>query len=137
MAALRCRILESSMRVKRSSVASARQAAMPAEIQPLGLTDLRFVRDAIESFAPDWTAELAGICVDEATVVVVPESGDDASGPSFVISRDSFSYRLDRIHWDLMNEVGSFASLGDVMTAVRICVRKGEPASRALSLTLH
>jgi hypothetical protein len=110
---------------------------MPAEIQPLGLTDLRFVRDAIESFAPDWTAELAGICVDEATVVVVPESGDDASGPSFVISRDSFSYRLDRIHWDLMNEVGSFASLGDVMTAVRICVRKGEPASRALSLTLH
>ncbi len=126
------------MRVKRSSVAYARQAAMPAEIQPLGLTDLRFVRDAIESFAPDWTAELAGICVDEATVVVVPESGDDAMGPSFVISRDSFSYRLDRIHWDLMNEMGDYPSLNEVMIAIRACVRSGATSSgKSVSVTLH
>lgn len=125
------------MRVKRSSVTTVRDPVIAVETKPLGLADLRFVRDAIHVFAPDWTAELAGICADEAAVVVVPESGDDAAGPSFVISRDSFRYRLDRVHWDQMNDLGSYPSLGDVVAAIESCVISGATLREALSVTLH
>ena len=125
------------MRVKRSTVAAVREPVIPVQTQPLGLADLRFVRNAIDSFAPDWTAELAGICADEATVVVVPESGDDTTGPSFVISRDSFSYRLDQVHWDTMNELGNYANLTEVMAAVRTCVRSGCANAPSVSVTVH
>ena len=40
--------------------------------------------------APDWAVELEGICDEEATLVVLPEGGDDAIGPSFVISRETY-----------------------------------------------
>ena len=40
-----------------------------------------------------------GICANEATLVVTPEDGDDETGPSFVISRETYGLRLDQVHW--------------------------------------
>ncbi len=125
------------MRDKRATHGVSREPVVPVQTQPFGLAELRFVRDAIGAFAPDWTAELVGICVDEATLVVVPENGDDGTGASFVISRDTFGYRLDRIHWDQMNELGSYSTLSDVTAAIRACVRTREALSEGMPLTLH
>ena len=43
----------------------------------------------------------------------------DATGPSFVISRESYGYRLDQVHWDTIRDIGLFSSLADAMSAVR------------------
>lgn len=104
---------------------------------PLGLSDLQFVRDALVDIAPDWCTELEGICADVATIVIVPEDGDDASGPSFVVSREGFSYRLDQVRWDHMQDVGVFATLPDVMTAVQQRMVMGLSPQHEASLTLH
>jgi len=104
---------------------------------PLGLADLRFVRDALGDMAPDWCAELEGICADVATIVIVPEDGDDASGPSFVISREGFSYRLDQVRWDQVRDIGVFATLPDLMTAVQQQMVTDPAAQHGASLTLH
>jgi len=109
------------MTVKRTGVGTTQSAAL-IRAEPIGLTELRFVRDVLAEFDPDWTAELDGICTDEATIVAVPESGDDEVGPSFVISRESCGYRLDQVHWDTIRDAGLFASLADVMIAVRQCL---------------
>src|SRR4051812_26731868 len=106
------------MTVKRTGVGTTQSVGL-MRAEPIGLSELRFVRDVVAEFAPDWTAELDGICTDEATIVVVPENGDDEAGPSFVISRESYGYRLDQVHWDTIRDVGLFAALADVMIAVR------------------
>ncbi len=87
--------------------------------EPLNIGDLRFVRDMLAEFAPGWCAELDGICADEATLVIVPEHGDDEAGPSFVISREAFGYRLNQVHWDELRDLGIASTLADAMAAVR------------------
>lgn len=93
---------------------------MPSiEPQPINQSDLRFVQDELADFAPEWCVQLEGICADEATLVMVPELGDDETGPSFVVSREGFRYRLHTVHWDDMQDLGGFATLADVMGTVR------------------
>jgi hypothetical protein len=105
------------MTVKRTSL-DITQPITVVQPDPLGLPEQRMVSTLLEELAPEWCVELEGICADEATLVVVPQSGDDATGPSFVISRGAFGYRLDQVHWEEMREVGLFPSLDDVMAAV-------------------
>jgi hypothetical protein len=124
------------MRSKRTDSAASDSISV-IQAPPLGLGDLRFVRDALVDVGPQWCAELEGICADVATIVIVPEDGDDATGPSFVVSREGFGYRLDQVRWDHMQDVGAFATLADVMTAVQRQMATGLSAQHEASLTLH
>ena len=85
----------------------------------LAMRTWRLVQRAMAEIAPDWAVELEGICTEEATLVVVPEDGDDAIGPSFVISRETYGLRVDQVHWDALTEVGVFASLARRRAALR------------------
>jgi hypothetical protein len=102
-------------------------------LRPLGKAELTWIRRSMADIAPEWAAELQGICADEATLVLVPDGGDDAIGPSFVISRETFGLRVDQVHWDLATEVGTFASLAQVMEVLRLrlafCTGDSVPAS--------
>jgi hypothetical protein len=122
--------------MKRTGTASAQSFAV-VRAEPIGLGELRFVRDTLAEFAPDWCAELDGICSDEATIVVVPESGNDETGPSFVVSRESYGYRLDQVHWDATRGMGVFGSLADVMTVMRQCLSLDVAWSHPRNRTLH
>jgi hypothetical protein len=108
-----------------------------AQLPPLGDADLAYMQRAIAEIAPDWAVELEGICAEEATLVVVPDDGEDASGPTFVVSRETYGLRVNQVHWEALTEVGVFASLSDVVAALQVhlafCVDMGAPAS----VTLH
>jgi hypothetical protein len=110
---------------------------LAAQVPALGDADLIYMQRAIAEIAPDWAVELEGICAEEATLVVVPDDGDDASGPSFVVSRETYGLRVNQVHWDVVTEVGVFASLTDVITALQVrlafCIDMAVPAS----VTLH
>ncbi len=125
------------MSVKRSGLAAAQGAIVVAQTKALGLPELRYVQNAMADVAPDWSAELAGICSEEATLVLLPENGDDATGPSFVISRESFGYRLDQVHWDMMHEIGVYPSLLDVMTVIQVHVGFTSLLQNADTHTVH
>ncbi len=125
------------MSVKRSSLASSQNAVPVGPIDPLGLAELAYVRDALGDFAPDWSVDLHGICVHEATLVLLPEAGDDAFGPSFVISVESLGYRVDQVRWDVAQEVGIYPTLADVLAAVRVRLAFHVCLTETPSLTVH
>src|ERR1700735_2435255 len=98
------------MSTKRSGVQTNPYVTFAAPARPIGASDLDFVQRAMDEIAPQWSVELQGICVDEATLVLLPEDGDDAMGPSFLISRETYGFRLDQVHWDVLTEYGVFGS---------------------------
>jgi hypothetical protein len=105
--------------------------------RPLGSADLALLRNAMDDIAPDWSVELHGICVEEATIVLLPEAGDDAMGPSFMISRETYGFRLDQVHWDVLTEFGVFASLEDVIIALAARLAFFPGMTIPASVTLH
>jgi hypothetical protein len=109
------------MAYKRSSVPTNEKSvpAPKAPPQPLGSTELSLFRSVIGVIAPDWTVELHGFCADEASLILVPDSGEDLTGPSFAVSRESFGFKLDRVRWDVVTEVGLYSTLPDVLAAIR------------------
>jgi hypothetical protein len=129
--------MESAMSTKRPIDQFSFSAPVPAHLRPLGMTDLTFVQHILAEIAPEWSAELQGICADEATLILVPDGGDDDLGPSFMISRDAFGLRVDQVHWDTVTEIGLFTSLNDVLEAIRLSLAMcaGEP--EVVSYTVH
>nr|WP_294512533.1 hypothetical protein [uncultured Rhodopila sp.] len=125
------------MAYKRSSDQTSRKSAMaPNAPPPLGAAEAAIFRSVVSIVAPDWVVELHGICTDEASLIVVPESGEDLTGPSFSVSRESYGFKLDRVRWDVMTEIGLYSSLTDVLVAIRrqleFCCR-----SEYIGVTIH
>lgn len=125
------------MSIKRPSLQIRFEPALAVRLQPLGKAELLFMQIEIGDFAPAWSVELHGICAEVATLVVLPDGGDDGVGPSFVISRDTCGFRLDQVHWDMMTEVGTFAALSNVVDALRPRLAYCATARAPASVTLH
>ena len=87
--------------------------------------------------APEWTVELQGISSEEASLVLTPEDGDDATGPSFMISRETYGFRLDQVHWDALMECGVYASLHDVVAVLAARLAFYPDLAVPASVTLH
>ncbi|HEX2942535.1 MAG TPA: hypothetical protein VHO91_15900 [Rhodopila sp.] len=125
------------MSAKRPTSALGRPLILAVNPPPLGTAELRMMTDALVDVAPGWTVDLLGICVEEATLVVLPEGGDDRLGPSFILSRESFSYRVDQVHWDMLAEIGQFTVFSDAVAAIRQCVRVAVPLAIPPSVMRH
>jgi|GEM_PF-2611002 len=125
------------MSTKRPETQSSLDLAFTMRARALGDADLASMQFVLGEIAPEWSVELQGICAEEASLVLLPEDGDDTNGPSFVISRESYGFRLDQVHWDTMTEVGVFSSLCGVVSALRprlaFCIAMAVPAG----VTLH
>lgn len=125
------------MSTKRPVTQSSQDLAFTVQIRPLGEADLAFVEVAMAEVAPEWTVELQGICEDEATLVLMPEDGDDATGPSFMISRETYGFRLDQVHWDALLECGVYASLNDVVAVLAARLAFYPDLAVPASVTVH
>ena len=125
------------MAIKRPILQTSPDLAFTLQPPPLADADLVWMQFAMAEIAPEWSVELQGICAEQATLVLLPDAGDDANGPSFVISRETYGFRLDQVHWDTMTEVGVFPLLTDVVLALRprvaFCTAMAAPAG----VTLH
>ena len=125
------------MSTKRLVHLSGQDLTVSLPVRPLGAADLALVQNAMAEIAPEWSVELHGICVEEATLVLLPEGGDDAMGPGFMISRETCGFRLDQVHWDVLTELGVFASLDDVVTTLSVRLAFFPGMAIPASLTLH
>lgn len=95
------------------------------------------VRQAIAYIAPDWSVELEGAGAEDATLVVLPEDGDDSTGPSFIVTREAGGFRVDQLHWDSLTEVGMFSSLSDVTETLRLRLAFCSGGVPMAAATLH
>jgi hypothetical protein len=125
------------MSIKRPGGHLSPDLAFAMQIRPIGDGDRAFVQIAMAEIAPDWSVELHGICADEATLVLLPDGGDDTMGPSFMISRETYGFRLDQVHWDLTTEIGVFASLSDVVAMLAARLTFYPDLAVPASVTLH
>jgi hypothetical protein len=111
--------------------------AFAVPVPPISGAEVALVRRAIGEAAPDWSVELQGICADEAMLVVLPEDGDEATGPSFMISRETYGLRLAQMHWDTLTEVGVFASMKNVLAALTARLAFYPDLAVPASVTVH
>jgi hypothetical protein len=111
--------------------------AFTAQVPRIGAADLAMVQAAMAECAPEWSVELQGTCADEATLVVLPEDGEDAVGPSFLVSRETYGLRLDQLHWDVVTEVGVYASMTDVVDVLRLRLAFRGSSIGPACVTLH
>jgi hypothetical protein len=125
------------MPIKRPSYQISPDIAFTVPVRPLAGSDLISMQLAVGELAPEWSVELHGICAEQATLVLLPAAGDDANGPSFVISRETYGFRLDQVHWDTMTEVGIYTSLMDVVSALRPHVAFCNAMAAPAGVTLH
>ena len=107
------------MTAKRTGLSATQPIAVVGS-QPLGLAELqlgplRGWPNSRRTGAPNSTA----FAQMKQHSSWFPRSGDDSTGPSFVVSREGFGYRLDQVHWDDMRDVGMFSTLADTIAAVR------------------
>jgi hypothetical protein len=125
------------MSIKRRLDQIVLHAGFAAQIPPLGDADRAFLARVMHEIAPDWSVELEGIASGDATLVVIPDDGDDATGPTFIVTRETYGLRVNQLHWDALTEVGVFASLSDVVAALQarlaFCLDIAVPPS----VTLH
>lgn len=129
--------LEIEMSNKRPVFHSINETTFTLQVQPLGESERRYAQRVMADMAPDWSVELHGIYNEETILIVLPEDGDDAMGPSFVINRETFGLKLDQIHWDKLTEVGVFASLNDVLSAIGTLLGASTRVALPASITVH
>ena len=122
---------------KRAVLANGTPIPVTLAAPPISARELKIVALMLADIAPDWSVELHGISLEDSSLIVLPEDGEDENGPSFVISRDDYSLRLDQIHWDELTELGSFATLGEVLDAIARGLSAFTDFHRSRSLTLH
>jgi len=125
------------MSYRRLSDQKRQDSAVVLKAPLLGAADLVPVQDLIDEIAPDWTVELHGICADEASLILLPDGGDDLIGPSFVVTRETDGFRLDQVRWDEMTEVGLYPSLIDVLAAIRCRLTVGPDHVVPSMVTIH
>jgi hypothetical protein len=122
---------------KRAVLASGAPIPVALAAQPISARDLKVVALMIADIAPDWSVELHGISLEDSSLIVLPEDGEDENGPSFAISRDGYSLRLDQIHWDELTELGCFATMGELLDAMARALSAFTDFHRPRSITLH
>ena len=120
-------------------VVLAHGTAIPAAlaVQQISGRDLQVVALMLADIAPQWSVELHGISIEDSSLIVLPEDGEDENGPSFAISRDGGGFRLDQIHWDELTELGTYATLGDVLDIMARSLGEFTDFQRPCSITLH
>jgi hypothetical protein len=114
------------------------------DMSPLALTpaafskrDLQIVEALLADIAPAWSVELHGVSAEDTSLIILPEDGDDAFGPSLMISREDYGLRLDQIRWDELTEIGTFPTLGDVVDAIARILQDYSDFKLPQSVTIH
>jgi hypothetical protein len=125
------------MSIKRHVAPISKTPPYAAPVRWLEQADVRLVQRAIADIAPEWSVELRGMCAAEATLVLLPASGDDAMGPSFMISQDGTGYLVDQVHWDLVTKIEVFTSPHAAMAALCTCLGLYIAGEASRPYTLH
>ena len=125
------------MSTKPPATQTSQHSAFTAQMRLIGSADLEMVQAVMAEAAPEWSVELQGLCAEEATLVLLPEDGEDAMGPSFLISRETYGFRVDQVHWDVVTEVGVYVSMSHVVDILRLRLAFCGNLETPASVTVH
>lgn len=100
---------------------------------PLGPSERAEIAAAVSQLVPNWSVELSPGLSPPESIMISPDDGEDASGPTVIITAESGVFRLDAFRWD------SYWSIGEYRTwAEAVCeTRKVVAWEGAIQKTLH
>jgi hypothetical protein len=75
--------------------------------------------EPIETVSAGWTIESIRESGGDKGIVIMPESGDDADGPTLVVWLLETSFRLDEVRWDAYETVLVTDSVAKVLGEIR------------------
>ena len=102
---------------------------------PLGRTQCQHLIAVVGERRPDWSVELHHDPISQPMIVILPESLDDATGPTLVVYSDETAFHLDELRWDVYRRLGDYHAWGDVVGAVRISLESADAAAGSGPLT--
>lgn len=113
--------------------------ASPLALTPSAIStrELHIIEAMLKDVAPQWSVELHGISFDDTSLIILPEDGEDALGPSFMISQEGYGLRLDQFHWDELTEIGAFPTLSAVVDVLVTLLRDATDFTLPPSATIH
>ena len=125
------------MSIKLPGVQTSDIIAFPVRGRPLDQAAHALVQRAIANISSEWSVEPWAECSDDAALILVPNDGDDAVGPSFMICREACGFRVNQVHWDTLTAVGVFTSLNAAITALCMCLLFHSELATPCSMTVH
>lgn len=88
----------------------------------LGPAQRAQVAAALWHFLPEWSVELTGGEGEAQSIVVLPEDGEDETGPALVVSHQNGCYFIDAFQWDDYWNIGEYKEWSDVLRRVQMTV---------------
>jgi hypothetical protein len=89
--------------------------------EPLGQKQCKHLIAVIAELVSDWSVELHLDVLRTPMIVILPETLDDAIGPTLVVYRDETAFHLEELRWDASRKLGDYRAWEDVLRAV--CLR--------------
>jgi hypothetical protein len=86
--------------------------------EPLGQAQCNHLTAVIAELASDWSVELHLDVLRKPMIVILPETLDDAIGPTLVVYRDETAFHLEELRWDAYRKLGDYREWTDVLRAV-------------------
>jgi len=95
--------------------------ALPGQgtLSSLGPREHADVSDAVMDVTADWSVELCGVSLDDRSLVVMPEDGDDMTGPTFIIRRAGAMVVMEEMRWDECRTVAACTDLHELIHDLR------------------
>jgi len=132
------RMLEMTMASTKRTLLETAKTTHPA-LAPATIShrDLQLVEALLIDVAPQWAVELHGTSIEDASLVIVPENGEDACGPTFAISTEAFDLRVHKIHWDDVTELGFYPDINAAVAAVSAALEDFTASHVPANVTIH
>jgi hypothetical protein len=85
---------------------------------PLGREQCSHLTAVIAELVSDWSVELHLDVLRKPMIVILPETLDDAIGPTLVVYRDETGFHLEELRWNAYRKLGDYRVWTDVVRAV-------------------
>lgn len=88
--------------------------------EPLGQEQCRQVAAVVAELVSDWSVGLHQDILGNPTIVIVPQSLDDAAGPTLFVHREGATLHIEETRWGEYRKLDEYRLWADVLRAVRI-----------------
>lgn len=107
-----------------------RENAVDLQVIMGGLPSLSQIAEMV-SLPANWSVEFHRDPVGSTNIALVPDSANDALGPTLVVYWDGPVVRLDALRWDTYLGIGAYPGLTDALAAASTLIRQDTATARA------
>ena len=118
------------MLIRRVEHCLSQQPTLVREL--LGQEQCSHLTAVVAELVPNWSVELHHDVHRKPMIVIMPETLDDAIGPTLVVYGDEIAFHLEELRWETYRKLGVYRVWTDVLRAVWLRVFWEMPSAPTL-----